>query len=230
MLGSFGPVPAENRYCRTNSAAQSTCGNSADFIRPHARASKIHSGISSIGNPLSSSRTQRRTTLLHYSPGVPRHVPTLALRARDANGILLLERSFYGCTTRGGRTRRWTIGCRRQRRSRCKWQLSGRIRLSASRHLHPRPIFRGYSCSIISLAGHSSLWRKVPDYENLPLPMGLRFYGVCECDGSLLIPFGDNRLLSVNEAAAPDELRDSPSCAEVDLNLRSLERLFCWNN
>ena len=42
-------------------------------------------------------------------------------------------------------------------------------------------------------------------------PTGLRFYGVCEGDGSLLIPFGGNRLLSPKEARPPfrTNVRDS---------------------
>ena len=43
-------------------------------------------------------------------------------------------------TTRGIRTRRSVIGRRHRRRSRHKWQLSGRLRLPASRHLSPCPM------------------------------------------------------------------------------------------
>ena len=44
------------------------------------------------------------------------------------------------------------------------------------------------------------LGKQIPVTGN---PRGLRFYGVCECDDSLLILFGDNRLLSTKEAGPP---------------------------
>jgi len=59
---SLGPEADDSRCFRARRAAQSTCGNSARFIRPHARTSTIHSGISSLGNSLISSRTHCRTT------------------------------------------------------------------------------------------------------------------------------------------------------------------------
>jgi hypothetical protein len=71
------------------------------------------------------------------------------------------------------------------------------------------------------------LGKQIPVTGN---PTALRFYGVCECDGSLLIPFGDNRLLSTKDAA-PDELRDSLVAQRWSLSLRSLmvllEQLTC---
>ena len=53
---------------------------------------------------------------------------------------IVIEKWRVEYNTRPVRIRRWATRPCRLRRSRRKWRLSGRLRLPASRHLHPGPM------------------------------------------------------------------------------------------